>query len=272
MPTNEFVAARTGESEQQWRQFLAYLFQQAATGRAVTGAILGLAVQQTATASGSVNVTIGAGVIQDSTSVGVFPVVNPDNPLVLDVLTANPLGGLPRNDIVVFDYATNSIRAIIGTPNAIPTDPSVPATALALARLRHAASATTIPTAKIDDLRVFTVLNVASPGTDTGWLDLPIVPGGWTVPSGQVRWQARYRGGQVLYRGSLINASFTGLATICTLPAGIPAPSVATAALTVSSNTSNTRAVWVQTDGTVQAYSSGGSTAWFIIGGGYRTD
>jgi hypothetical protein len=55
----------------------------------------------------------------------------------------------------------------VGTPNAVPTDPSVPATAVPLARLRHAASATTVPASKIDDLREYTSL-FGAPGA---WQD-----------------------------------------------------------------------------------------------------
>ena len=76
----------------------------------------------------------------------------------MDIFTANPVGGLPRNDIVVFDSVTKLISVIVGTPNATPTDPTVPATAVLLARLRNLASATTIPTAQIDNLIVATTL------------------------------------------------------------------------------------------------------------------
>jgi len=75
------------------------------------------------------------------------------------------MGGLPRNDIIAFDSITTAIVPITGTPNATPTDPTVPATSVALGRLRHAASATTIPTAKIDNLRAFTTLAAAVPYT-----------------------------------------------------------------------------------------------------------
>jgi hypothetical protein len=186
------------------------------------------------------------------------------------------MGGVPRNDLIVFDTATVSsgtggVRAITGTPNAVPTDPAVPATAVALARLRHAASATTVPTAKIDDLRAYTGLGKQGP--DTGWINLPIVPGGWTAPSG-ARWQARRIGSVVRFRGTLTNSSFVAASswvTICTLPAGIPAPPE-TAALNLAGNTSVVRSAQVMTDGTVQASASATSSAWFILGGSYTID
>jgi hypothetical protein len=85
-----------------------------------------------------------------------------DTSKTLDIFTGNPMGGVPRNDIVVFDSVTSSIIVVVGTPNATPTDPTVAATRTPLARLRHAASATTIPTAKIDDLGVTTYLRGVS--------------------------------------------------------------------------------------------------------------
>jgi len=144
-----------GNTEAQQKEALTYLLAQAATGKAATGVLTGLTVAQTATASGSVLVAAGAGVVQAATLDGASVLVN-DTPLTLDVFTANPVGGLGRNDIVIFDAVTASISLLIGTPNATPTDPTIPTSALPLARLRHAASATTIPTSKIDDLRVKT--------------------------------------------------------------------------------------------------------------------
>lgn len=142
-----------GNSEAQQRGSLAFLLEQAATGKARTGVLTGLLVAQTTTASASVTVATGAAVAQASTLDGAS-LLPSDSPITLDVLGANPMGGVPRNDIVVLDQATMSVRVIVGTPNAVPTDPAVPTSAAPLARLRHAASATTVPAAKIDDLRV----------------------------------------------------------------------------------------------------------------------
>ena len=151
-----------GLTEAQLKLLWSFLFKQDSTGLASDGVLTGLGVAQTTTASASVVVSAGFGVVQDSVLNGASPMVL-DTDLTVDVLTANPVGGLPRNDIVVFDAATLSagsggVRVIVGTPNAVPTDPTVPTTAIPLARLRHAASATTVPAAKIDDLRVFTSL------------------------------------------------------------------------------------------------------------------
>ena len=154
---SEFIRDKAGATEAQQKKALAFLFTQTSAGLAATGVLTGLAVAQTGTASASVLVAAGAGVSQDTVGNGASELVN-DTQKTLDILTANPMGATPRNDIVVFDSATTSIRVIVGTPNAVPTDPTVPATAIPLARLRHAASATTVPTAKIDDLRFFTSL------------------------------------------------------------------------------------------------------------------
>ena len=158
----QFVYQKAAVTEAQQKLALSFLLAQDSAGLATDGVLTGLAVAQTTTASVSVAVGKGAGVAQDSVLNGASMLVL-DTDLTLDVLTANPVGGLPRNDLVVFDAATLSsgtggVRAVIGTPNASPSDPAVPATAVPLARLRHAASATTIPTAKIDDLRVRTGL------------------------------------------------------------------------------------------------------------------
>lgn len=146
-----FEYHHAGNSEAQQKAALSYLLNQVVLGKAAPGVFAGLAVTQTPTASGSVLIGSGAAVTQATTIAGASFMVN-DTQLTLDVFTANPVGGLPRNDIVVIDSGTTTIRVIVGTPNAVPTDPTVPTTALALARLRHAASATTIPTAKIDAL------------------------------------------------------------------------------------------------------------------------
>lgn len=155
MATFGYQAA--GATEAQQRQALAYLLEQVSTGLARTGILSGLVVGQTATASGSVDIGSGACVVQSSVIAGAALLVS-NTTATLDVLGAHPMGGLPRNDVVVFDSVTSDFAVIVGTPNAVPTDPTVPATACPLARLRHAASATTIPTAKIDDLRVETRL------------------------------------------------------------------------------------------------------------------
>lgn len=147
----EFEYLNAGNTEAQDKLATAFLMSQVSTGKASTGVLTGLGVTQTGTASGSVQIAAGAGVVQSLVTDGASVLVN-DTLKTLDIFTANPVGGLPRNDIVVFNALTPAIEAIIGTPNAVPTDPTVPATSLPLARLSHAASATTIPTAKITSL------------------------------------------------------------------------------------------------------------------------
>jgi hypothetical protein len=103
------------------------------------------------------------------------------------------MGSVPRNDIVVADRATGSIRVIVGTANVTPTDPSVPTSAIKLARIRNAANATTVPSSAIDDLRVFT--RVA--GTSQPWQDYnPILysdPLGTKTAISATKNYARYR-------------------------------------------------------------------------------
>ena len=160
MATYEYHNA--GNSEAQEKVALSRLFAPDPDGvRAATGVLGGLVVSQTATASGSVHIVSGSAVVHPTMYVGASLLVN-DSGMDLDIFTTNPMGGLPRNDIVVFDSLTATIMVIVGTPNATPTDPTVPATSVALARLRHLSpggiGATTIPTAQIDDLIVATTL------------------------------------------------------------------------------------------------------------------
>jgi len=198
-----FEYHNAGNSEQQQQQALSFLLAQSVPGKAVTGVLSGLAVTQTATASGSVVVTAGAAAVQAATLDGA-QLVGDVQDTTLSVLTGSPMGSVPRNDLVVADRATGSIRALIGSPNVTPTDPTVPTSAVPLARIRNAANATTIPTSAIDDLRVFTTLNVPqqkltrvlmplqgdqanAPSITTANGASPVVPAAWLVsPSGMV--------------------------------------------------------------------------------------
>ena len=150
-----FEYHHAGNSEAQQKAALAYLLAQSSVGKARAGVLVGLAVSQETTASKNVSVAAGAGAAQSAVIDGASVIIN-DTATVVDVLNANPMGGLPRNDLIVLDAATRSLRVIVGTPNAVPTDPTVPATATRLARVRNAAGATTVPASAIDDLRSFT--------------------------------------------------------------------------------------------------------------------
>ena len=153
----EFKAATTGEDEPTFRQFLSYLFAQSSSGIAATGVLGGLAVALTTTASSSIVVGKGAAVVQSSLTTGASPLVsNADK--TIDVLGPSPMGALPRNDLVIFNADSVAIEVVIGTPNASPTDPNVTANHVKLARIRNAASATTIPTSALDNLIVPTSL------------------------------------------------------------------------------------------------------------------
>lgn len=153
----EFQYLDEGNTEAMDRLASAFLFAQSQAGKAAVGVLNGLQVTQNTTAGPAVLVAAGAGVTQDTVTNGVAMMVN-DTQKTLNILTGNPMGATPRNDLVVFDAGTKTIRAVIGTPNASPSDPSLPANSIPLARVRNAASATTIPTSAIDDLRAFTTL------------------------------------------------------------------------------------------------------------------
>lgn len=170
----EFQYLNGGNSEAQDKLATSFLFAQSATpGIAATGVLQGLGVTQTPTASTAVLVGVGAGIVQASLLEGAELLVN-DTQENLDILTANPVGSIPRNDIIVFDSATlnastgaGGIRAILGTPNATPTDPTVPTSAIPLFRVRQIASGQggfgTMPTTILDDLRVYTNLRGITP-------------------------------------------------------------------------------------------------------------
>ena len=204
----EFEFLRAGNSEATEKKALNALFASA------SGVLSGLVVTQTSTASGSVLIASGAALVHPS-AVSASLLGN-DTSKTLDVFTANPVGGLPRNDIVEFDQITATISVRVGTPNATPTDPTVPNTSVALARLRHAASATTIPTAKIDTLIVATTLRGVVPPDDTGWIT-PVLGSGWTVASGDTP-QYRRLNGIVYMRGRASSSGSTAI--IFTLPVG----------------------------------------------------
>lgn len=156
-----------GTTEDQLQQFFAYLFAQASTGTATTGVLAGLSVVQTATASGSVLVNIGMAVAQSSLTAGADPLLN-NSQKTIDVLGANPMGSVARNDLIVFNPASAAVELVVGIPNVTPDDPTAPTGSVPLARLAHTASATTVPTSRITDLRVFTRLNTNVPTVLTG--------------------------------------------------------------------------------------------------------
>jgi hypothetical protein len=190
-----FELHNAGNTEAQQKAGLAYLLAQVSTGKAAMGVLSGLVVSQTATASGSVQVAAGGAVAQAAVLDGASLLVN-DSTATIDVFTANPMGSLPRNDIIVFDAATLSLRVIVGAPNATPTDPTVPTSAVKLARLRNAASATTIPTSAIDDLRVYTSLAGATiTVASAAQRDLLPAVNGMTVYRADTKVKETYNGG-----------------------------------------------------------------------------
>lgn len=205
-----------GNTEAQDRLATSFLLAQTSPGLATTGVLSGLAVTQTATASDSVLIASGAAPIQASVITGVALMVN-DTAATLEVLTTNPVGALPRHDIVVMDSVTKATAVVLGTPNATPSDPAVPTTACALARLRQIADGQpghgTIPTSAIDDLRTYTTLA----GT------LPVVSGLPAAFDGNVSLTS---GSQILRIGDQVTvmftatraAGFSGNPGVCVLP------------------------------------------------------
>lgn len=159
---SEFQYLDGGNTEAQDRLATSFLLAQDSVGLASDGVLAGLAVSQQTTASKFVNVAVGAAVVQDSVSNGVALMVN-DAIKAVDVLQTDVAESNPRNDLIVFDSATKTVRKIKGTANVTPSDPTVPATAVKLARVR-VKSATTyagnevVAAADIDSLIVKTRL------------------------------------------------------------------------------------------------------------------
>lgn len=222
-----FKSAAAGETEAQFRQFLSYLFQQSTRGTSVTGVLggAGLSVSQTATPSSSVQVISGAALQQSSLTTGVTPLIS-NATVTVDVLGPSPMGALPRNDLIVFDTVTASIVAVIGTPNASPTDPTPPNPSVPLARLRNPASATTVVNANIDDIRVFTYLAPAE--ADSGWVDIPVASG-FAAMAGVEKPQVRKIGKRVSVRGGWTSTGMSAsgthtVAAIGAIPVGYRPP------------------------------------------------
>lgn len=164
------------------------LFAPASDGvQVVPGVLSGLAVAQTATASGSVTVAAGRCVNQASSAVGGAFVETNDASKTVDVLSVNPAESSPRNDLIVYESGLalgGRIRVVKGTANATPVDPAVPAQATVLARIR-VKSATdyggneVIINADIDDLRTYT-----SHAGKPPQVSVFSAGGTWTKPAG----------------------------------------------------------------------------------------
>lgn len=159
---SEYQYLDEGNTEAQDRLATSFLFAQDSVGKASTGVLAGLVVSQQTTASKFVNVAVGAAVVQDSVTNGVALMVN-DTVKAVDVLQTDVAESNPRNDLIVFDSATKTVRKIKGSANITPTDPAVPATACKLARVRVKSAATyagneVVAAADIDNLIVRTRL------------------------------------------------------------------------------------------------------------------
>jgi hypothetical protein len=283
-------------SEVQQMEGVAALLAQSpsAPGVAKTGTLYGLGVTQQTTANGTVLVGVGAGVVQGSLTAGASLLIN-DAAFTLDIFTANPMGGLPRYDIVVFDALTRSVTAIIGSPNATPTDPTVPATSLALARLRHNASDTTITAGQIDDLRTYTALagapipvpnqaarDALTATAYTGMRVLRLDLGGAIESYSGGAWRLGHRtagfaattptfDGTVLFRDVTVDITTAGFTTAPAVATGLTGgPSFASSAPAatgwVTSVTSTSVTVRVKTS---SALSNGSTVGVYIVCSGY---
>lgn len=120
-----------------------------------------LAVAQNGTPNMSVNIASGRAVVfgDDSADQQLYHIWN-DATVNKTISAADPTN--PRRDLVIaevrdtlFGGAANDWRlsVVTGTPAASPADPSVPNTALVLARVAVAAGATSVTNANITDLR-----------------------------------------------------------------------------------------------------------------------
>jgi hypothetical protein len=122
-----------------------------------------LAVTQNGTPNMSVNVAAGRAFIRGtetaSLNQGVYSFFN-DGTVNLTVAASDPTN--PRRDLVVaqvrdsnYAGAANDARLFVvtGTPAASPSDPTIPANCLVLARISVAALSTTVLNAAITDLR-----------------------------------------------------------------------------------------------------------------------
>ena len=117
----QFEFLHAGGTEAQQKIALAWLMDQVSLGKARTGVVAGLLVSQTGTPSTSVQIQSGAAMTQNAVLDGASLLVN-DSTATLDVLGPNPMAGVgsPRWDLIVFDNATRTIRAITGTPSGTP--------------------------------------------------------------------------------------------------------------------------------------------------------
>ena len=129
-------------------------------------------VTQRATPSMAVDVAAGSAVIQGDDQVfqGKY-LVREQNATTNVAIDVAPGSGI-RYDLVVLrvrdanaGVGTNNdalIQVVTGTPSATPSDPTLPDTAIALARVRVPAGTSAITTSLIDDLRFLATSNYAS--------------------------------------------------------------------------------------------------------------
>lgn len=128
------------------------------------GVVEGFAVSQTTTATMAVRVAAGKAFV-DGTSValqGIYNVIN-DASVTLTVATSDST--FARYDLVVLTVRDADVagsvnqgvlQVITGTPSSNPQVPSLPASSLALGRLLIGANSTSVSTASISDVRLFT--------------------------------------------------------------------------------------------------------------------
>jgi hypothetical protein len=172
--------------------------------------------QRAAGANMSVDVAAGNAWIRgtQATAQGAYHVYN-DGTVNLSVASSDATN--PRIDLVIarvqdsfYSGATNSasVTVVTGTPAASPTDPTLPANALVLARVRVPATSTSVVTANITDVRTRAASGSES-YTRTGFKnaimngDFRINQRGFTSSTSSVygfdRWSSFSSGGTVTY-------------------------------------------------------------------------
>ncbi len=221
------AGAGDGETEAQFRKFVAQLF-------SGSGVFSGMTVTQTTTASGSVVVSAGMAVLEDST--GAYPLMA-DASYTLNVLGANPVGSSVRTDLIVADKSSPTAPVLVLGTSGSSTAPTPTSSQVLLAQLNHTASATTVTTARIDNT-VRSTCYLTGVNTVSPWINLSLASG-YTSPSGNVPgyritpWGVQLRGSA--QKGSALAQGDQPLATF---PAAIR-PS-ATTYLTAQGGTSTT--------------------------------
>jgi hypothetical protein len=204
------------------------------------------------------NITVQAfqGVVTATRGLGEYTVTL-DATKTLDLLTANPMGALARNDLIVAQqtdtfYSDGStaftVKQVVGTPNSTPSDPSVTGDYIPLARVAFPANASTVQASYITDLRpgwtvaAGGVLPVATQAVRDALTPFP----GMVVYRLDRKWEELYDGGAWRVDGPAICANVADLSAITAPTAGQLAVTTDTGTVWVRRGSS-----WVQNVGII---------------------